>query len=357
MDNLYLYDGENKATQFKSQKYEQEMELQKIITENPFFLCRSTDPNDLKFFLVSEEQPLESEREGSLNRVDHLFIDSDGVPVLVEIKRSTDHRIHREVMGQMIDYASHVRFLDIQYIREKICSNADFQGTKDTSEYDAFFLKVDENLKRERIKLVFVSDSIPPTLKNMILFMDDKSMDMDFYGVELQKYTVNGQSVLSKTLVENITNVPIKTKETQTECTWEILGKRVEEISGTKTKDGLQKLLDFCKRRNIEITWGTGSVYYNFVLYLNNLSFVRVETLKKKVNLDFDPVRMEKILKGAISASEIEKELYALKEISPEFITKFADDNIKINAKYLENHVDDLIALLEMWLEPKIHRK
>jgi hypothetical protein len=38
--------------------------------------------------------------------LDHLFLDQDGVPTLVEVKRGTDTRIRREVVGQMLDYAA-----------------------------------------------------------------------------------------------------------------------------------------------------------------------------------------------------------------------------------------------------------
>jgi len=47
-----------------------------------------------------------SEEGGDCWFVDHLLIDQDGIPTLVEVKRSTDTRIRREVVGQMLDYAA-----------------------------------------------------------------------------------------------------------------------------------------------------------------------------------------------------------------------------------------------------------
>lgn len=48
------------------------------------------------------------DREAGGNRwsLDHLFIDQNAVPTLVEVKRSDDTRIRREVVGQMLDYAA-----------------------------------------------------------------------------------------------------------------------------------------------------------------------------------------------------------------------------------------------------------
>ena len=60
-----------------------------------------------RWLLVKREAGLPSEIEG-INRwsVDHLFLDQEGIPTLVEVKRSSDSRIRREVVGQMLDYAA-----------------------------------------------------------------------------------------------------------------------------------------------------------------------------------------------------------------------------------------------------------
>ena len=38
--------------------------------------------------------------------VDHLFLDQDGIPTFVEVKRSSDTRLRREVVGQLLEYAA-----------------------------------------------------------------------------------------------------------------------------------------------------------------------------------------------------------------------------------------------------------
>jgi hypothetical protein len=52
--------------------------------------------------------------------LDHLFLDQDGIPTLVEVKRSSDTRIRREVIGQMLDYAANdVVYWPIEMIRSR----------------------------------------------------------------------------------------------------------------------------------------------------------------------------------------------------------------------------------------------
>ena len=51
--------------------------------------------------------PLASEEDGAGRwSVGHLFLDQDSIPTIVEVKRSTDTRIRREVVGQMLAYAA-----------------------------------------------------------------------------------------------------------------------------------------------------------------------------------------------------------------------------------------------------------
>jgi hypothetical protein len=79
-----------------------------------------------RWVLIAREIGLPSEEEGSDRwSVDHLFLDQDGIPTIVEVKRSTDSRIRREVIGQMLDYAANgVRYWPVEILRarfEKTC--------------------------------------------------------------------------------------------------------------------------------------------------------------------------------------------------------------------------------------------
>jgi hypothetical protein len=38
--------------------------------------------------------------------LDHLFLNREGVPTLVEVKRSSNTQLRREVVAQMLDYAA-----------------------------------------------------------------------------------------------------------------------------------------------------------------------------------------------------------------------------------------------------------
>jgi hypothetical protein len=67
--------------------------------------------------------------DGAMWSLDHLFLDADGVPVVVEVKRASDTRIRREVVGQMLDYAANgVKYRPIAGLRAAVDETAAGDG-------------------------------------------------------------------------------------------------------------------------------------------------------------------------------------------------------------------------------------
>jgi hypothetical protein len=89
--------------------YETEEVLQRLLQQHPRLLGgdQLEDGARQRWILVSGEVALASEEDGGDRwKVDHLFVDQNAIPTLVEVKRSSDTRIRREVVGQMLDYAA-----------------------------------------------------------------------------------------------------------------------------------------------------------------------------------------------------------------------------------------------------------
>ena len=80
-----------------------------------------------RWLLIKREMAVPAEDGGSDRwSLDHLFIDQEGVPTLVEVKRQSDTRLRREVVGQMLDYAANaVVYLPVERLRaefEQACT-------------------------------------------------------------------------------------------------------------------------------------------------------------------------------------------------------------------------------------------
>jgi hypothetical protein len=113
--------------------------------------------------------------------LDHLFIDQDGIPTLVEVKRSTDTRIRREVIGQILDYAANaVSYWTIEEIihryeeqcksinKDSFLSLQDF--LQNENEPENFWELTKTNLKAGKIRMLIIADIIPKELQRIIYF-------------------------------------------------------------------------------------------------------------------------------------------------------------------------------------------
>lgn len=180
---------------------ENEDTMQALVARYPELI---TD-GDGDLLLIRREQAIaDTEDGGGRWSVDHLFVTRDAVPVLVELKRATDTRLRREVVGQMLDYAANAtaywqagRVAD-SFARTAEASEADpdellrsFIGERDSA---AFWQQVDANFTAGRIKLVFVADEIPRELARVVEFLNDQ-MRADVRAVELRWFSDNGGAV------------------------------------------------------------------------------------------------------------------------------------------------------------------
>jgi hypothetical protein len=106
---LYLVSDDGTLIEMSEQRYDSEDVLQTLLESYPSLLAGDQFPGDepRRWMLVKREAGIASEAGGGTRwSADHLFLDQDGVPTLVEVKRSTDTRIRREVVGQLLEYAA-----------------------------------------------------------------------------------------------------------------------------------------------------------------------------------------------------------------------------------------------------------
>lgn len=158
--------------------------------------------NDGDLLLIRREQPIADTLTGAGRwSLDHLFVTRSGIPVLVEMKRASDTRLRREVVGQLLDYASNgVAYWQPGTLYEAFSATcavsgidpevklAEFLGEID---YDSFWDQVDSNFQAGRVKLIFVADIIPPELARIVEFLNEQ-MKADVRAVELRWFTGEG---------------------------------------------------------------------------------------------------------------------------------------------------------------------
>jgi hypothetical protein len=199
-NGVYLRQGE-RLVAMAEEPYATEDALQKLLEDYPELLASDARSGEARrWLLISREIGLASD-ESAVNRwaLDHLFVDQDGVPTLVEVKRSSDTRIRREVVGQMLDYAANAvafwRLDGLQAAFEKSCLRrgteaeavlGEFLGSDDDPE--AFWARMKANLVAGRLRLVFVADEIPAELRRIVEFLNQQMSVTEVLAVEVKQY-------------------------------------------------------------------------------------------------------------------------------------------------------------------------
>jgi len=211
-DSIFLLSGTDEIERVPYRMYETENLLQGLVDKHPELIVGEQINPDLppKWIVVRREAGIpDSDDGGSRWSVDHLLLDQHGRPTFVEVKRSSDTRIRREVVGQMLDYAANAQ---AYWPRDKIKALAaetagsieeldtmllEFLENEDSSDstpnLDAYWDTVDRNLRNGEVRLLFVADEIPTELRRIIEFLNEHMPLVEVLGVEIRQY--EGQNI------------------------------------------------------------------------------------------------------------------------------------------------------------------
>lgn len=166
-----------------------ESELQKLIKTRPDYFLPLDSINGKKsgeWAIVLEEYNF-----GNKN-IDFLLIDKNATPVFVECKLCKNSEAKGGIVWQMIDYFAHSKFTTaeilhertlLSYLSDNIIKKRLLTTKSPYSEPNTFFEKVAENLKNEKIILVFYLDQVPDQLVITV-----KELKKIFAGSKIQLF-------------------------------------------------------------------------------------------------------------------------------------------------------------------------
>lgn len=183
------------------QPYEAESVLQQLLAQFPELLAGAGAGECGELLLVEREVGV-ADAEGASGRwsLDHLFVDREAIPTLVEVKRSSDTRPRREWVGQMLDYAANAAaYWDVADLRAQfeqrhadgdaaLAAMRDVLGDGWETDADAYWERVDSNLRAGRLRLVFVADAIPRELRRIVEFLNEQMVRAEVLAIEVKQY-------------------------------------------------------------------------------------------------------------------------------------------------------------------------
>ncbi len=272
MSSVFLRQGE-KLIAMSEQPYEAESVLQRLLAQHPELLVADDDSADRGLLLVREEAPLndpvEQLRAGWL---DHLLVDRNGVPVLVEVKRQSDTRIRREVVGQMLDYAANAAacwgdatlrtWFEARCEARELDPSAAFADVFPTvADADAFWSQVSANVTAGRLRLVFVADEIPLSLQRIVEFLNEQMHRVEVLALEVKQYVDAAREV--QTIVPRLvgrTAAAQQAKDGGSSFTWNRKGilDALRERHGAAARSTAEAVFAWAAQRNLRFWFGSG---------------------------------------------------------------------------------------------------
>lgn len=126
-----------------------------------------------------------------------VYVDSEAVPIMVEVQPTADPLSGAEAMGMLLDSVAsgvpewhgwrmrevfqltHVGRNDVELLAETL----GWEGDPDT-----FWAEAEANLANHRVRLMLVTDSLSEDVLRVIDFLNDQMRDVEAFGVEVALY-------------------------------------------------------------------------------------------------------------------------------------------------------------------------
>jgi hypothetical protein len=205
--------------------------------------------------------------------LDHLFVDQDSIPTLIEVKRASDTRIRCEVVGQMLDYAANaVAYWPVETLQsalERRCRNeglelesvlAAFLG-QDVDEA-GFWQKVKTNLQAGRVRLLFVADEIPAELRRIVEFLNQQMDPAEVLAVEVRQFVGDGlRTIVPRVFGQTEQAREKKAAGPRTTFQWseESWFAKVAERGAPEDSRVARAIYDWARERGLRLEWGASA--------------------------------------------------------------------------------------------------
>ena len=275
--SIFILNGNSKLTEVKQSKFDYESTFQELVANHPELL-----PGELinperprRWILVKREMGIPDDAAGG-NRwsLDHLFLDQDGIPTLVEVKTVGDPRARREVVAQMLDYAANAvlnwKVETIQACYEEQCRASGIDST-DTLESlidpehsaDEFWDSVKTNLEAQKIRMIFLADIISEELKTIVTFLNRQMNPAEVLAVELRYFTDKSKTL--QTLVPTLHGVTAaqKSKRNSASSSGETISREeyfqmIDEQASPNRLASVQCILAWAERKSYSLVFNRG---------------------------------------------------------------------------------------------------
>jgi hypothetical protein len=202
--------------------------------------------------------------------MDLLFIDKDGLLTVVETKLVKNPGYRREVIGQILEYASYISQWSVDKVYELANSVAqgDFDNFMlnkypDSFSQDDLRNSIEQNLKDGKIRLIIAVDKLIEPLRRLVTFLNYHS-DLKILLLEVSSYEGKGkEKVLAPHIFGYVTKIQ---KQGSGRTVWnekDYFADVKEKSLEPDIVDVITNLYEFTKN-NANMSWGAGATFGSF---------------------------------------------------------------------------------------------
>ena len=271
-ERIFVQGREGQLDSLEEERFSSEEELQMLLAARPELLDGEQMNPDAprRWIVVAREQGIaQAAGEGDWWSVDHLLVDQDAIPTLVEVKRGANPEIRRTVVGQMLEYAAHARLSWNADSIRRAFENTTGAGDRSPQEVlgellqsdsepdaDAFWQQVATNLDAVRLRLLIVADNIPAPLKQVAEFLDDQMPNVEVRTVEIKRFQNHSMQILVPRVFGGGSKGSRTASAPTPRLTREVF---LDEFPDEATREAAIRLLDIAQDKGV-VSWGQTSV-------------------------------------------------------------------------------------------------
>jgi hypothetical protein len=268
---IFLIDQNGEFVEMYDQPYDSERLLQELLAKYPSVLAGDQFSGDapVRWLFVAREAGI-PDTDGGSDRwsLDHIFLDQNGVPTFIEVKRSSDTRIRREVVGQMLDYAANaVRYWPDETIRrqfEETCLERGLEPEVVASEFvgsvdvEHFWTTVKTNLRAGKVRLIFAADEIPAELRRVVEFLNEQMNPAEVLAIEIRQYIGKGVRTLVPRVIQSVKRATAATAQSAKAWDRESFMEALLKRRGQECAALAGSILNWTTTHGLEHWWGRG---------------------------------------------------------------------------------------------------
>lgn len=271
-EKIYTLNNSGALDALKETPFSLEDELQALIAKHPELIGgeQIRPGHARRWILIQREKGISpSAGHRAMWEVDHLIVDQDAVPTLVEVKLGSNPEVRRTIVGQLLEYAAHASEtwtadeLRTAFERDTDARDCDPRDelaillkTDGEPDADKFWDDVSRNLAAKRLRLLFIADSIPDPLVRVAEFLNEQMPNIEVMAVEIKRF----QGKSDQTLVSRVIGRPTSSatrRHSRPRLTRESF---LQGFENEKMKKVAVSLLDVAREEKGEINYGVSGL-------------------------------------------------------------------------------------------------